>query len=153
MNWAQFKDLVCHMCLAWAVVPSWSPKQEVAGLSPFTAMPNIFTASNKVCHSVHREGIGFPACITVHKTRRGLHPGGCLHPGDLHPGVVGQIPRDTLDTMGYNQQMGGTHSTGMFSCHWIQRKHLEKTQFTSKVEPGRGHWAQWIVRFLLINCF
>ena len=42
MNWAQFKDLVSHMCLAGAVVASWSPTQEVAGLSPFTVMTNIF---------------------------------------------------------------------------------------------------------------
>ena len=37
MNWAQFKDPVSHMCLAGAVVA-----QEVAGLSPFTVMTNIF---------------------------------------------------------------------------------------------------------------
>ena len=42
MNWAQFKDPVSHMCLAGAVVASWSLTQEVAGLSPFTVMTNIF---------------------------------------------------------------------------------------------------------------
>ena len=31
MNWAQFKDPVSHMCLAGAVVASWSPTKEVAG--------------------------------------------------------------------------------------------------------------------------
>ena len=36
MNWAQFKDPVSHMCLACAVVASWTLTQEVAGLSPFT---------------------------------------------------------------------------------------------------------------------
>ena len=30
------------MCLAGAVVASWSLKQEVAGLSHFTVMTNIF---------------------------------------------------------------------------------------------------------------
>ena len=30
------------MCLAGAVVASWSLIQEVAGLSPFTVMTNIF---------------------------------------------------------------------------------------------------------------
>ena len=30
------------MCLAGAVVASWSLTQEVAGLSPFTVMTNIF---------------------------------------------------------------------------------------------------------------
>ena len=42
MNWAQFKYPVSHMCLAGAVVASWSLIQEVAGLSPFTVMTNIF---------------------------------------------------------------------------------------------------------------
>ena len=42
MNWAQFKDPVSHMCLAGSVVASWSITQEVAGLSPFTVMTNIF---------------------------------------------------------------------------------------------------------------
>ena len=35
MNWSQFKDPISHMCLAGAVVASWSLTQEVAGLSPF----------------------------------------------------------------------------------------------------------------------
>ena len=30
MNWAQFKDLVSHMCLAGAVLASWSLTQELA---------------------------------------------------------------------------------------------------------------------------
>ena len=30
MNWAQLKDPVSHMCLAGAVVASWSLTQEVA---------------------------------------------------------------------------------------------------------------------------
>ena len=42
MNWAQFKDPVSHTCLAGTVVASWSLTQEVAGLSPFTVMANIF---------------------------------------------------------------------------------------------------------------
>ena len=42
MNWAKFKDPVSHMCLAGAVVASWSLTQEVAGLSPFTVVTNIF---------------------------------------------------------------------------------------------------------------
>ena len=29
-----------------------------------------------VCHSVHREGVGFPVCIIGHMTREGLHLGG-----------------------------------------------------------------------------
>ena len=42
MNWAQFKDPVSHMCLAGAVVASWSLTQEVAGSNPFTVLTNIF---------------------------------------------------------------------------------------------------------------
>ena len=42
MNWAQFKDLVSHMCLAGAVVASWYQTQMVAGSSPCALMVNIF---------------------------------------------------------------------------------------------------------------
>ena len=35
MNWAGFEDPVSHMCLARAVVASWSLTQEVVGLNPF----------------------------------------------------------------------------------------------------------------------
>ena len=42
MNEDQFKDPDAHMCLAGAVVASWPVAQEVAGLSPFTVMTNIF---------------------------------------------------------------------------------------------------------------
>ena len=42
MNWAEFKDPISHVCLAGAVVGSWSLRQDVAGLNPFTAMTNIF---------------------------------------------------------------------------------------------------------------
>ena len=42
MNWAQFKDHISHMCLTGAVVASWSLIQEMAGLSPYTVMTNIF---------------------------------------------------------------------------------------------------------------
>ena len=35
MNWAELKDLVSHVCLAGAVVASWSLTQEVAGLNSF----------------------------------------------------------------------------------------------------------------------
>ena len=34
-NWAQFKDLLCFLCLAGTVVASWSLTGEVAGSSPF----------------------------------------------------------------------------------------------------------------------
>ena len=43
MNWNQFKDPVSHMCLAGAVVASWSLTQEIAGSSPFTVTNIFFT--------------------------------------------------------------------------------------------------------------
>ena len=49
MNWAQFKDPVSHMCLAGAVLASWSVTQEVAGLNLFTVMTNIFAAEFNKC--------------------------------------------------------------------------------------------------------
>ena len=42
MNWAQLNDPVSHMYLVGAVVATCSLAQELAGSSPFTAMPNIF---------------------------------------------------------------------------------------------------------------
>ena len=42
MNWCKVDDSVCHMCLASAVVASWSLAPEVAGSSPFTVMTNTF---------------------------------------------------------------------------------------------------------------
>ena len=42
MNQGQFKDPVSHMCLAGAVVASWSLRQEMTGSSLFTVMTNIF---------------------------------------------------------------------------------------------------------------
>ena len=44
MNWDQIKDPVSHMCLAGAVVASWSLTQEVAGSRPFTVMRIIFVS-------------------------------------------------------------------------------------------------------------
>ena len=35
MNWAQFKDLVSHVCLAGTVIASWFLTQEVTGSSLF----------------------------------------------------------------------------------------------------------------------
>ena len=44
IKWNQFKVFVSHMCLAGAVVASWSLMQEVAGSNAFTVMTNIFVA-------------------------------------------------------------------------------------------------------------
>ena len=40
MTWCPFKDHVSHMCLAGAVLASWSLTQEVASSDPFTVMTN-----------------------------------------------------------------------------------------------------------------
>ena len=73
------------------------------------------------CLSVHRGGGGWlPSMHHSSHDQGGLHPGGGGWPdpprsaygeGDwAHP------PRDIWDTMGYGQQAGGTHPTGMLSC-------------------------------------
>ena len=41
MNFAQFKDPVSHMCLADAVIASWSVTQEVAGSNPVNVLSNL----------------------------------------------------------------------------------------------------------------
>ena len=48
--------------------------------------------------------VGFPTCITGHMTR-----GVCIQGG-----FDGPPP----STMGYGQQVGGMHPTGMHSCLW-----------------------------------
>ena len=81
-----------------------------------------------VCYPVHRERVGFPACITGHMTR-GLHLGG-LPPGSwaepppglstggvcIQGGLADPLPQDTWDTTRYGQQAGGRHPTGMLCC-------------------------------------
>ena len=42
MNQSKFKDPVSHVCLAGAVVASWSLTQEVTGSNPLTVMTTIF---------------------------------------------------------------------------------------------------------------
>ena len=73
-----------------------------------------------VCHSLYRR-VGFPACIIGHMTRwvclqgDGLHPWGSAFKGVCIQGRgLGRTPpppQDTWHTMGYGQQMGGTHRT------------------------------------------
>ena len=48
MNWVQFKDPVSHMCLAGAVVTSWSLTQEVASSSYFTVMTFFLSLNSMV---------------------------------------------------------------------------------------------------------
>ena len=43
---SQFKDPISHLCLAGAVVTSWSLMQEMADLSPFTVITNVFVAES-----------------------------------------------------------------------------------------------------------
>ena len=57
--------------------------------------------------------------------RGSVSRGGSASRGDLHPGEgvssreVGQTPPPS-DTTGYNQQAGGTHPTGMYSCFFLE---------------------------------
>ena len=55
MNQNQFKYPVSHMCLAGAVVASWSLTQEVTGSNPFTVMTNIFVTVLSQFRKVFRE--------------------------------------------------------------------------------------------------
>ena len=115
---------------------------------------NVFAP---VCRSVHREGVGFPACVTGHKTggsasrgisiQGGLPPEGVRLQGGLPPGgsvsIGGEalLRRDLLpglsDTTGYSQQAGRTHPAGVHSwcwrssCSstWINLKHAWKSKF------------------------
>ena len=57
--------------------------------------------------------VGFPACITGHMTG-GLHLGGSASKGESAARMTRAVPPS--DTMGYDQQAGGMHSTGMHSC-------------------------------------
>ena len=94
-----------------------------------------------MCHSVHRvrvasqyasqvswpasRGVGFPACITGHMTRVGLHPGegrsasrgwgsASRGRGGLHSRVGGGLGRPPRST--WSGKAGGTHPTGMPHC-------------------------------------
>ena len=51
----------------------------------------------------------------------GRHP---LPPRQTHP-----PPRQTPRTMGYGQQAGGTHPTGMHSCHSFNSQHIHVDVF------------------------
>ena len=62
-----------------------------------------------------RGGVGFPACITGHNWE-GLHPGRESASRGVCLKGVGQNPPPQLNTVGYGQQAGGTHPTGMHSC-------------------------------------
>ena len=48
MNWTEFKDPVSHVCLAGAMVASWSLTQEVAGLNTFTVMTIVTEFSENI---------------------------------------------------------------------------------------------------------
>ena len=94
----------------------------MGNLVPFVCSGPIFTTRKRslgqgnvftpVCHSVHMKGGGFPTCITGHITwGEGLPPGGSAFRELGRP-----PPQDTWDTMGYDQQAGSMHPTGMRSC-------------------------------------
>ena len=80
MNWAQFKDLASHMCLAGAVVASWSLIQGVASLSPFTIRKR---SCGKVMFS--RECIKNILSTERECTPLGRHPHGQTQPQTDNP--------------------------------------------------------------------
>ena len=55
MNQGQFKDPVCHMCLAGTAVAYWSLTQEIVGSSPSAVMTNIFVAEFSELKETFRE--------------------------------------------------------------------------------------------------
>ena len=65
MNWGQFKDPVSHMCLAGAVVASWSLMQEMAGSSLFTVMTNIFVSKFMLSRGMTKEIIATKKLLPV----------------------------------------------------------------------------------------
>ena len=53
-----------------------------------------------------------------------LPPGVCIQEGSASRGFGLTLPPDTWDTMGYGQQVGGTHPTVMISYCWLVRGSL-----------------------------
>ena len=54
MNWAQFKDPVSHICLAGAVVASWSLTLEITGSNPFSGK-YFFTEFREYIENIQRK--------------------------------------------------------------------------------------------------
>ena len=78
---------------------------------------NIFIS---VCHSCCPQGGGggFRACITGHMTREVCIQWGSASRGGvyIYERLGRPPPIGYYGAMGYGQQVGGTHSTGMHSC-------------------------------------
>ena len=69
---------------------------------------NIFTP---VSHSVHREGVcQSPRADTPQQTPPSRH---------LPPSACWDTPSSAQCMLGYGQQAGGTHPTGMHSCFFV----------------------------------
>ena len=84
-----------------------------------TARMKVMFSEASVSHSVQGEGSWLPNMHDRSHDQGSLPPGG----GDLPPGGsasrgLGRSPHLTLTlrTIGYSQQPGGTHPTGMHSC-------------------------------------
>ena len=80
---------------------------------------NVLTC---VCHSVHKEGVGFEACNTGEGVCTLMGGWGSACRG------VGQTP--SCRYVGYGWQTGGTHSTGMLSCF----SNLSKIKYSSSLK-------------------
>ena len=92
---------------------------------------NVFTS---VCDSVHREGVSAPLYAGIHT------PLANTPKADTPP---------SSDTMGYGQQAGGTHPTGMHTCYRLQMKFVKVMFSQVSVCPQGGvHGGMhcWVVR-------
>ena len=72
------------------------------------------------------EKVMFLHLSVSHSVHGGLHPEEGLHLGE--GGWVDPLPSGTI---GYSQQVGGTHPTGMHSC--VHNFHFEKTTYTARL--------------------
>ena len=97
--------ITCSNWKAWRLLP---PSNEVCKGYVFTG----------VCLSTEEGGVCFNSCWDIHPL--GRHPPGQTPPGQTPPWADTPFPRadppPAQCILGYGQQAGGTHPTGMHSC-------------------------------------
>ena len=93
------------------------PGNEVWGKVMFSQASVIPSARKGWLPSIHHRSHDQGG---LHPGGGGMPPGGSASRGSASRGVGQTLPtRDTWDTTGYGQQVGGTHPTGMHSCSKI----------------------------------
>ena len=75
--------------------------------------------------SVHRGGVCPIACLDTPPGTRGRHNPGQTPPWARHPPCRHHLPVPCM--LGYGQQAGGTHPTGMHSCFLRRYVYSNKT--------------------------